>query len=717
MNEKQEILYLIYNFFHKESERIYVNPSENLLYGAVFALCKDLHMDVVPYKTLVQMTGEDFSIHDIARLSHFPCRSIILEDNWYKKDCGYILAIMTAEDGTQKPVACIPARWGGYDYLEPETGIRKRIDQGTAEKISPQGYMIYKPFPNEPMTVGKIIKFGLRYLTTRDQAAYVILSIMIMLISVMLPFVTQLIYDKYIGYGEILPVVQICLVILACNIASLCFGIVRNMASLRGITSIKYAVQAAAFDRLFHLSDADIREYEAADLGNRVSGIGQIFDGMLNILFSAVLTAVCSLSYLGVTVKYSPRLTLYGILILMAGVCVMLPCIWLQSLYVKKQMEAESSAASGSYQLIEGASKLKLAGAEDRAGVEYLKLYLDSKKYYTKNQQMQQRTGILKLVISTVLGIVFYYVTAVQETNLTMGAFLGFTSAFGAFSGSVLALLDAVTATSSMLPLYKRVMPILKKLPEYENEEGFPDELTGNIEMNHVSFSYSKNAESVLKDFSFQTKPGEYIGIVGPSGCGKSTFLKLLLGFENPDQGRIYFDGKDIARLSKRELRKKMGVVLQDGKVFAGSIYENITLTAPKADYNRVMQVIKEVGLEADIAKMPMGIHTYLSEGGGTISGGQQQRILIARAILSNPKILLFDEATSALDNLTQDMVCESLEKMHTTRIVIAHRLSTIRKCDRILVMNEGRIEEEGNYEELMAKGGLFCQLASRQIF
>ena len=160
-----------------------------------------------------------------------------------------------------------------------------------------------------------------------------------------------------------------------------------------------------------------------------------------------------------------------------------------------------------------------------------------------------------------------------------------------------------------------------------------------------------------------------------------------------------------------------MGVVLQDGKVFAGSIYENITLTAPKADYNRVMQVIKEVGLEADIAKMPMGIHTYLSEGGGTISGGQQQRILIARAILSNPKILLFDEATSALDNLTQDMVCESLEKMHTTRIVIAHRLSTIRKCDRILVMNEGRIEEEGNYEELMAKGGLFCQLASRQIF
>lgn len=289
-------------------------------------------------------------------------------------------------------------------------------------------------------------------------------------------------------------------------------------------------------------------------------------------------------------------------------------------------------------------------------------------------------------------------------------------SAFGAFSGAILSMLDAFSISSSITPLYERVKPILQQPPDYDAQEQVLEELSGRIEMDHVVFAYIKGGDQILKDISFQAEPGEYIGIVGPSGCGKSTLMKILLGFEMPDQGKVYFDGTDITKLNKRELRKKMGVVLQDGKVFAGSIYENITLTAPKTDLDRVLQVIREVGLESDIAMMPMGIHTYLSEGGGTISGGQQQRILIARAILGDPKILLFDEATSALDNVTQEMVCESLEKLHTTRIVIAHRLSTIMKCDRILVMNEGRIVEEGTYKELLEKKGLFYELASRQI-
>lgn len=257
---------------------------------------------------------------------------------------------------------------------------------------------------------------------------------------------------------------------------------------------------------------------------------------------------------------------------------------------------------------------------------------------------------------------------------------------------------------------------MLLRLPDYEEHEQIPEQLSGNIEMSHVYFSYNKDREPVLRDISFAAKPGEYIGIVGPSGCGKSTLMKMLLGFESPDQGKIYFDGYDITRLNKRELRKKMGVVLQDGKIFAGSIYENITLSSPELGMDRIRETIAAVGLESDIAMMPMGIHTYLSEGGGTISGGQQQRILIARAILGDPKILLFDEATSALDNVMQEMVCESLEKLQATRIVIAHRLSTIRNCDRILVMDQGQIVEEGSYDQLMEQKGLFYALASRQI-
>ncbi len=202
---------------------------------------------------------------------------------------------------------------------------------------------------------------------------------------------------------------------------------------------------------------------------------------------------------------------------------------------------------------------------------------------------------------------------------------------------------------------------------------------------------------------------------MGASGSGKSTLLKLLLGFEKPDEGRVCYDGKDLRQLDKREVRKQLGVVLQNGRLIAGSIYENITITAPHATMEEVKAVIEAVGLKDDIAQMPMGVHTVLSESSGTISGGQRQRILIARAIINRPAVLIFDEATSALDNVTQAAVCESLERMNVTRIVVAHRLSTVRNCDRILVLDNGKIAEEGSYESLMAKNGLFRQFASRQ--
>jgi ATP-binding cassette subfamily C protein len=253
-------------------------------------------------------------------------------------------------------------------------------------------------------------------------------------------------------------------------------------------------------------------------------------------------------------------------------------------------------------------------------------------------------------------------------------------------------------------------------MPEKQEEAAMPGELLGEIEVNHVSFSYSEDGPTVLKDVSFRIKPGEYIGIVGSSGCGKSTLLKLLLGFETPQSGRVYYDGRDIDSIDKRELRKRLGVVLQNGGLITGSIYDNVTITTPYATKEQVEQAIRDVGLEKDIAGMPMGLHTVLSEGEGSVSGGQRQRILIARAIVGQPKILYFDEATSALDNATQAAVCEGLENLYVTRVAIAHRLSTIMHCDRIFVMDDGKIVEEGTYEQLMEKQGLFYRLASRQM-
>jgi len=280
----------------------------------------------------------------------------------------------------------------------------------------------------------------------------------------------------------------------------------------------------------------------------------------------------------------------------------------------------------------------------------------------------------------------------------------------------MLEIVSSLLQANDVKPVYDFCKPILESLPEFEEDAQMPGKLSGDIEVNNITFAYNEDSGPVLKNLSLHIKPGEYVGIVGSSGSGKSTLLKLLLGFDKPQLGKIYYDGKDIDSLDKRELRKKFGVVLQDGGVISGSIYENITITFPNTKLKRVKEVVKEVGLEDDINAMPMGLHTVLSENSGTISGGQKQRILIARAIVGKPRIIFFDEATSALDNVTQAMVVETLEKLKATKIVIAHRLSTVMNCDRIVVLEHGELIEEGSYQDLMAKKGRFYELAIRQI-
>ena len=231
-----------------------------------------------------------------------------------------------------------------------------------------------------------------------------------------------------------------------------------------------------------------------------------------------------------------------------------------------------------------------------------------------------------------------------------------------------------------------------------------------------ISFKYINNQPLVIDKLSLSVKPGEYLGIVGKSGCGKSTLMRLLLGFEKPIRGGISYDSIDINSLEPRSLRRQIGCVLQDEGLFTDTIRANITLSAPFASDEDVWRALKMAGIDKDIEDMPMGLETLVSDSTGTISGGQKQRILIARALISNPNILFFDEATSSLDNNTQRIITDTLKSLDCTRIVIAHRLSTIKDCDRIIMMENGTIVEEGTYEELMVLNGKFAELVKRQI-
>ena len=368
------------------------------------------------------------------------------------------------------------------------------------------------------------------------------------------------------------------------------------------------------------------------------------------------------------------------------------------------------------FQMLSGITKIRSACAEDRVHQKYLEKAIESRRLNNSKENYTIIVDAVAGIAEILFSMVFYFLMIRKNIGLSVGQFSAFMSSFGAFSGAILSLVQNYLIINQIKPLYEQAKPILETLPEISLDAELPGEIRGEIDIANVTFAYEPDEPPVLNDLNLHINAGEYVGIVGSSGCGKSTLLKLLLGFERPQKGRVYYDNKDIDDLDKRELRKKFGVVLQDGGLITGSIYDNITIAAPGVRIRRVEETIREVGLEDDIRAMPMGLHTVVAEGAGTISGGQAQRILIARAIVGRPGVIFLDEATSALDNVTQSQIVGTLEKLKATKVVIAHRLSTVQNCDRIIVMDKGTVAEQGTYQELMDKKGLFYELAVRQI-
>jgi ABC-type bacteriocin/lantibiotic exporter with double-glycine peptidase domain len=326
--------------------------------------------------------------------------------------------------------------------------------------------------------------------------------------------------------------------------------------------------------------------------------------------------------------------------------------------------------------------------------------------------------------IITTVALFWLASSLIQSTNpaemiggsgLTAGDFLAFNVAFGTFIGGVTSLSNTVVEVLDIVPLWQRSQPILTAEPEVDLTKSDPGQITGNLRVDHVTFRYREDGPLILDDVSLEARPGEFIALVGASGSGKSTLLRLLLGFEMPISGTVYYDGQDLSGLDVSAVRRQLGVVLQNNRINAGSIFENIASGA-LIGLDDAWTAAEMAGLADEIRALPMQMHTLISEGGSNLSGGQRQRLVIARALALQPHILLFDEATSALDNRTQAIVSQSLDRLNVTRIVIAHRLSTIRNADRIYVLSSGRVVQQGNFEELAHQPGLFAQLIRRQL-
>lgn len=640
-------------------------------------------------------------------------RTVALDGAWFQRDNGPLIGFLE-ESG--EAVVLVPADRKSYVLRQADGGSR-RVNGRNASLLHPFAQALYRSLPNRKLTLRDIIHF---FLWGNAGDAFMLLGMVTLtgLLGLITPALTGRIFDLVVPQAERQLMLQIGVALVSAALIRSLLELVRGISLLRIQNRTDANLQAAVWDRLLKLPTRFFRRYTAGDLATRAQGISEMHDILSSAGTTALFALPVGLFNFIVMFQYNATLSFWGLglAVLALGASTFLNSR--QTLALRKQYDVQGRLAGLVFQLINGIAKFRIAGAEHLAFGTWAKEYAQQERHAVKAGRWGVASHTFFSGYTLLTSLMIFAVVAGLNSNgseFTTGTFLAFNAAFGALVGSLISMGDNSLNLLRLFPLMERTKPIFEAEPEATQDRASPGTLTGNIEMAHIRFRYAEDAPPTIENFSLRIEPGEFVALVGPSGSGKSTLLRLLLGFETPESGTIFYDGKDLQTLDPREVRRQIGVVLQSSSLIPGDIFRNI-VGESSLTLDDAWQAAEMAGLAEDIRAMPMQMHTVISEGGAGFSGGQKQRLAIARALVRLPRLLFLDEATSALDNRTQAIVAASLEKLQTTRLVIAHRLSTIIQADRVVVLREGRIIEDGSYKDLMARRGFFYELATRQL-
>lgn len=693
----------IYGAFENENDIRSTDYKVDSFIGDMYALMDFYHISRVNIPENIDKPESMFSY--VMSVTGIQKRRVLLQKKWWK-DVSVPLICYRSSDN--KAVILIP---NNSSYIYYDKNGKHQVNKKSAQEFKTDAYCIYKPFENGKMSAGGFWKFLMSAVSKQDVIWLVLMSILVSLMGLLMPLISKYIFNNVVPSGTSKELFGIGVLLVGSSIVTVIIMLARSIWVLRIGSNIETIGQNAVYARLLNLPVDFFKNYDSGELTLRVEAINKICEILGGQLIPSVFGSLFAFIYLFQIAGLAGDLLIPSVVIILVMLAYFAFDTYFQVKYTKKCNNVNNKLNGFTYQLLNGITKIKVAGAEVRAYSKWADIY---EKYPLIPDVMTRITGAVNSFIYFA-GVILLYVLAFNAA-LSPSDFIAFNSAFGAFSAAVLSLAAITRQLASIKPAIDMLKPIIEEEPECIGQKKEIDSLTGDIEVNQVYFRYSENMPYVLNGLNLNIKNGEYIGIVGSSGCGKSTLLRLLLGFEKPDSGSVYYGMQDLTGLNIRSVRQRIGVVLQNGKLFSGDIYSNIVISAPWLSVDDAWEAAEACGFADDIESFPMGMFTMVSEGGGGLSGGQQQRLLIARALAPKPDILMFDEATSALDNITQAQVVHTLENLNCTRIVIAHRLSTIRKCDRIVYMHQGKIVEQGSYEELMKQRGMFAQMAERQL-
>lgn len=694
-------------------------PEGTYLLMAAGAVGRAMGIDIRP-----PAQSEDFDrVKDptevIARASQCRVRRVLLIGDWWQQEHGALLAYTKAN----QPVALLPGQNNRYVLYDPETSTRKPVDAALSKNLKPEAYTFYRPLPQFMSNAVDIFRFGIKGYE-QGIVAIIVLGILASLLGMVTPQATAILVNDAIPDSNYSLLLQLGLALFAAAFGQAIFQLAQQIITLRVESAADASLQPAVWDRVLKLSPGFFRQYASGDLVNRLLVVTQIRSQLSGSTQRTLLSGLFALLNLALMFAYSWQLALVGVGM---GILVMIVTVVSSQIIVRKRrkQEALDGEINGlTVELIQGVSKLRVAAAEERAFAAWAKKYSQRTKLQSGIKRIDDSLTVFNEalpVISSVLtfwfAILFIQIAIAQNipTGLSPGSFLAFNAAFAVFISGATEISNTLSDILEIIPLWERARPILQSPQESDPTKADPGRLTGRIALEHITFRYREDGPLTLDDVSIHAEPGEFVAIVGPSGSGKSTVFRLLLGFETPLSGTVYYDGQDLAGLDIQAVRRQLGVVLQNVRISAAPIFDSIAAGA-LVSLDEAWEAARMAGFDADIKAMPMGMHTVISEGGTNLSGGQRQRLLIARALVLKPKIILMDEATSALDNQTQNIVTQSLAQLNATRIVVAHRLSTIRNADRIYVVEAGRVIQVGKYNDLIKQPGLFARLVARQL-
>ncbi|MER8016799.1 NHLP bacteriocin export ABC transporter permease/ATPase subunit [Streptomyces griseoluteus] len=650
-------------------------------------------------------------VERVALASRVRVRAVRLEGRWWRENVGPLVGHRALSGA---PVALLWRR-GGYVAVQPATGRETPVEKANAEEFEPRAVMFYRPLPEKRLGPLGLLRFSLGG-TRNDVLNLLLAGLVTVAIGALVPVATGKVLGEYVPQARENLIAQVCLAVMLSGVVSAAFTLLENLTILRLEGRIEGSLQPAVWDRLLRLPTRFFGGRSTGELASAAMGISSIRRLLAGVGPVVAQSVTIGAMNVGLLLYYNVPMAMAAIaMLLVIGAVFTGLGLW-QVRWQRRLVTLGNKLNNQAFQTLRGLPKLRVASAENYA-------YAAWAREFARSRELQQKVGRIKN-LSSVLGavylpvctlVMFMLLAGPAKGSMSAASFLTFSTAVTMVLTSVTQLTGAFVSAVAALPLFEELRPVLDATPEVRAGSTRPGPLTGALEARRLSFRYSDDGPLVLDDVSFSVRPGEFVAVVGPSGCGKSTLLRLLIGFDKPVSGSVLYDGQDLGALDQSAVRRQCGVVLQHAQPFNGSIMDVVCGTEPYAP-EEVMAAIELAGLAEDVARMPMGLHTIVA-GSGAVSGGQRQRLMIAQALIRRPRILFFDEATSALDNDTQRTVIESTRKLNATRVVIAHRLSTVMDADRVVVMEDGKVIQQGTPAELLADtGGRLHELVRRQL-